>query len=70
LAIARTSDHLGQYRRKVVQKRRSSLFSAGAGFPFEHSDLLPQREEFQGSIQAAPEEDADGCDKCSDQIDY
>lgn len=42
----------------------------GAGFPFEHSDLLPQREEFQGSVQAAPEEDADGCDKCGDQIEH
>jgi len=27
---------------------------------FEHGDLLPQRENFQGGIQTTAEEDADG----------
>jgi hypothetical protein len=39
-------------------------------FPLEHSDLLPQREDFEGNIQAAAEENANGCQECGDQIEH
>jgi hypothetical protein len=39
-------------------------------FTFENSYLLPQREDLEGGIGAAAEEDPDGCQECGDQIDH
>ena len=39
-------------------------------FSFEHGDLLPQGENFQGSVQAIAEEHADGSQECGDQMEH
>jgi hypothetical protein len=39
-------------------------------FSFEHGDLLPQRENFQGGIHTSAEEDADGSQECGDQMEH
>jgi hypothetical protein len=37
---------------------------------FEHSDLLPRREDFQRSIHATAEERTDCSEECSDEVEH
>ena len=37
---------------------------------FEHGDLLPESENFQGGIGATAEERANGCQDCNQEIEH
>jgi hypothetical protein len=37
---------------------------------FEHGDLLPESEDFQGGIGATAEERANGCQDCKQEIEH
>ena len=37
---------------------------------FEHGDLLPESEDFQGGIGATADEHADGCQDCEQEIEH
>lgn len=76
-------DHgLRFYDRENIRPARPELSQGGpeeairAGqcrarpFALEYRDLLPQREDFQGSIHATAEEDADRSQECGNQIEH
>lgn len=53
--------------------RTTALGSTQIGvrtFPFEHGDLLPQGEDFQGDVPPTPEEDADCGQESEDEIEH
>ena len=69
--MIKTPDHRDHSCRNAIQKKRSKRVSAGARpFAFEHSDLLPQREDFKRCIHATAEEHADGGEECGDEIEH
>ena len=54
----------------MLQKKRSKRVSGAWSFAFEHSDLLPQREDFKSDIHATAEESTDCGKECGYQIEH